>query len=196
MFVEDVAFVIWKWDWLDEYDDDSSGTESRTSIEVISETPSPENSDEEISDEEFYDEEASASTVAIDVQSQVTHTITFKCMGSAKEDRYQESLKQISELRNNEVEVLCRIKPEPNNPYDSKAIAFECKIDGSWKVIGYIVREVLNEVHQALVAKKIVEVYIDWVKFKVWRSMGWYAGINITRVGQWSKTIVHCQSLK
>ena len=77
MFVEDVAFVIWKWDWLDEYDDDSSGTESRTSIEVIPETPSPENSDEE------YDEEASASTVAIDVQSQVTHTITFKCMGSA-----------------------------------------------------------------------------------------------------------------
>ena len=68
----------------------------------------------------MYDEEASTSTVAIDVQSQVTHTITFKCMGSAKEDRYQESLKQISELRNNEVEVLCRIKPEPNNPYDSK----------------------------------------------------------------------------
>ena len=56
MFVEDVASVIWKWEWLDEYDNDSSGTESRTSIEVIPETPSPENSDEE------YD---GASTVAL-----------------------------------------------------------------------------------------------------------------------------------
>ena len=125
----------------------------------------------------------------------MTHTITFKCMGSAKEDRYQESLKQISELRNNKVEVLCCIKPEPNNPYDSKE-SYGSQDRRIMESHWLFVREALNEVHEALVAKKIVKVYIDWVKFKVWKSMGWYAGINITRVGQWSKTIVHCQSLK
>ena len=92
------------------------------------------------------------------------------------------------------MEVLCQIKPEPNNPYDSNAIAFECKINDSWQVIGYIVREALTEVHEALATNKIIKVDLNWVKFKVWKTIGWYAGINITRVGQWSLAIMHCQS--
>ena len=88
-FVEDVAFVIWKWKWLDECDDDRSETESRTSIEVIPETPSPIGSDDEC------DEAALVGAVAIDVTPQVTHTITFKCIGSTKEDKYKKNLKLI-----------------------------------------------------------------------------------------------------
>ena len=38
--------------------------------------------------------------------------------------------------------------PEPENPQDSKAIAFKCKVDGKWCVIGYVVREALDVVHQ------------------------------------------------
>ena len=64
-----------------------------------------------------------------------------------------------------------------------------------WQVIGYIVREAVNEVHEALTANKVIKVALDWVKFQLqWRSVGWYAGVNISRSGQWSHTIIHCQS--
>ena len=43
--------------------------------------------------------------------------------------------------------VPVKIEAEPKKPYDSKAI---CMVDGSWCRIGYIVREVLDEVHEAI----------------------------------------------
>ena len=43
--------------------------------------------------------------------------------------------------------VPVKIETEPKKPYDSKAI---CMVDGSWCRIGYIVREVLDEVHEAI----------------------------------------------
>ena len=39
-------------------------------------------------------------------------------------------------------------EPEPNNQYDSKAIAFVCNIDEKWQRIGYIVRKSLDHVHK------------------------------------------------
>ena len=47
-----------------------------------------------------------------------------------------------------------RLIPEPHN-VDSKAIALQCELDGKWLQIGYIVKELLDEVH---VAKKILRV--------------------------------------
>ena len=186
VFVEDVAFIIWKWDWIDE--DFESGTESSTSsIQVIPETPLQSDSDHD--DDEIL--------LASAICTQVTHTVTFKCIGTTKEIQYQERLKQIAQLRSRGLEVPCQLKPEPDNPFDSNAIAFECQIDGMWQIIGYIVREALDEVHEALAAKKVIKVALDWVKFQLqWRSVGWYAGVNISRSGQWSPTIIRCQSSK
>ena len=44
------------------------------------------------------------------------------------------------------------LTPKPFNMYDSKAVAFECNLDGEWKEIGYVVA--LPEVHAALLEKK------------------------------------------
>lgn len=133
--------------------------------------------------------------MALDICPQVTHTVTFKCMGTTKENKYQENLARVSQLRNQGINVTCRVRPEPNNPFDSKAIAFDCQMDGTWHVIGYVVREALDELHEALKGDKITQVSLAWVKFQlIWRAVGWYAGINITRSGQWSLTILRCQS--
>ncbi len=124
VFVEDVTFVIWNWEWVDECYGYESDTES-SSIQIIPETPPP-------SVESDEDETSVVDAVALDVCPQVTHTVTFKCMGTTKENRYQECLAKISKLRDRGIEVPSRVKTEPSNPVDSKAIAFECQIDGTY----------------------------------------------------------------
>ena len=52
-------------------------------------------------------------------------------------------------------EIECHIKPEPDNPSDAKATAFQCHIASVWETIGYIVREALDEVHAALEHQKV-----------------------------------------
>ena len=84
------------------------------------------------------------------------HTLSFKCMGTTKEDRYQETLARVAQLRNAGQEILCRLQPEPENPFDSLAIAFSCEVDSSWHTIGYVVKEALDDVHEAILAKKLL----------------------------------------
>ena len=53
----------------------------------------------------------------------MTHTVTFKCMGTTKEDRYHETLARVAQLRNAGQDIPYRLQPEPENPFDSLAIA-------------------------------------------------------------------------
>ena len=89
-----------------------------------------------------------------------------------------------------------KLQPEPDNRYDSKAIAFLCKNDDSgWVGIGYVVREVLDEVHDAIYKKKILNVSFDWIKYTVhFKSPGWYAGIRIQRHGEWSLGVLRSRA--
>ena len=120
----------------------------------------------------------------------MTHTVTFRCTGTTREDRYQETLAHVVQLRNAGQEVLCKLQSEPENPFDSLAIAFRCEVDISWHTIGYVVKEVLDELHEALSAKKITVASFDWVKFIIyWRTPGWYAGIKVSRIGEWSQQL-------
>ena len=79
------------------------------------------------------------------------------------------------------------LEAKRSNPVDAKAIAFKCEVDGSWKTIGYAVSEVLDDLHAALEQKVIINVKFEWIKLIFhWRVPGWYAGISITRNGEWS----------
>ena len=133
-----MIFVIWDWKWIKE-DSDSGSDTSAASILVPA----------------FDSEDDSNSDDAPD-SSEVTHSVTFKCIGSTKEQRYQEFLARIAQKRSKGEDVQCKIKPEPTNPVDSQAIAFESEIDGVWQVIGYVVKEALCDVHNALAAKKVI----------------------------------------
>ena len=189
------ALVIWKWKWTDQdetFEDNASDDEE---ITVIPETPPAVSDEEEAEEEEEQEEECDGFHLGF--SPIVTHTVTFKCIGTTKEDRYQETLARIAQLRNADQEVLCKLQPEPENPFDSLAIAFRCEIDSYWHTIGYVVKEALDDVHEALSAKKITAVSFDWVKFVIyWRTPGWYAGIKISRIGEWSRTVVLSQSAK
>ena len=46
------------------------------------------------------------------------------------------------------------LRKEPKNPKDSRAIAFDCKLKNDWELIGYVAKEALNSVHEAIDSKK------------------------------------------
>ena len=54
--------------------------------------------------------------------------------------------------------VAVELTPEPNNPYDPKAIAFRCLKDDKFHRIGYVVSEIVDHVHVALHSDVIVDV--------------------------------------
>ena len=69
-----------------------------------------------------------------------------------------------------------------------------CKLDdhSDWERIGYVVQEVLDEVHDAISNKKILDVSFDYIRYVVHsKSPGWYAGIKITKNSEWSQKVLY-----
>ena len=95
------VYVVWKWKW--DICTDSENEELDTSKEVESE-----DKENLIEDTENDHEE-------------VTHTVTFKCIGATKTPESQVALKTISELLASGNHVPVDLFPEPQNPYDSRA---------------------------------------------------------------------------
>ena len=53
--------------------------------------------------------------------------------------------------------------------------------------------------HSALDAREIVSVKFDWVKYLIHWSRsgpGWYAGIDVTKRGQWPSCVVRSRSVR
>lgn len=126
--------------------------------------------------------------------SKIKHSVVFKCVGVKKEKYIEKVL--ISASRNRE-DVPVRIRPEPDNPVDVRAIAFECNVSDKWQRIGYIVQEAVEAVHDALKRHLITDVKFDWIKYIVhwYRSgAGWYSGITITKQGEWPPVVVRSAS--
>ena len=69
---------------------------------------------------------------------------------------HQDALKIACELMNDGETVPVKPSPEPTNPFDSRANAFQCQIRGKWISIRYVVREVCESVHGALASDSIV----------------------------------------
>ena len=182
------VLVVWEWEWQD--DDSDVDHMSETSSEGIGHYNPHIQSDAESESEQETE---------FQLPSQ-THTVTFKCIGVTHDFNIQEVLRKVSMLLDQEdFKVPVKIVPEPDNQYDSKAIAFMCELDGKWEKIRYIVREALDDVHQALIEKRIVSVKFAWVKYVVmWMRTGpgYYAGINIAVNGEWSKDVCRCASTR
>ena len=66
----------------------------------------------------------------------ITHSVVFKCIGYINIRR----LCLAAQSMVKDEDVPCILQAEPSNPVDAKAVAFKCKVDGSWKTIGYAVR--------------------------------------------------------
>ena len=144
-------FVIWKWFPVLEVNEDND----------------EDNDEDESMNCELQEDEDDEDDK--DESNSLVHALTFKCIGTIKEERYQEILVAANLQRQNGEEVHVRLTPEPTNCYDSEAIA--CKTSTStdsenkWERIGYLVSEVTQDVHEAIRSNSILSVQFDWIKF-------------------------------
>jgi len=107
--------IIWDWIWMDE-------------VDHIAETSS-----EDIHEFTASVESDSGSEVYMNSpEPAVIHTITFKCIGYTQDKDSQKVLKETSVQLANQVAVEVRLQPEPENKFDSKAIAFQAFISNQW----------------------------------------------------------------
>jgi len=182
LFEGNKVFVLWKWCLL---------TDSENSQVEDSDL------DTELTNEKMDDEDNTSEEQSDDHASTAVYTITFKCVGTTKEQRYQDVLARAAHEKRNGRDVKVKITPEPQNPFDAKTIAFELQVDNQRERVGYMVRDVLGTVHLALHNDDKLSVDQDWVKFIThWcRSCpGWYCGIKISKTGSWSSEVMRCRS--
>ena len=182
--------VIYDWRWDEDWDDSVSCTSDLDYSRTPSLTPSP---------SPTLSNSGNASCAQVTSIPEVTHIVTFKCIGAVRNDAQQLALRETLHARKRGETIAVKIEPEPSNAWDSKAIAFKCKIGGSWQRVGYIVREALEEVHEAICNGDILWVKLAWVDFVLQWSCsgpGYYAGINIARRGDWSNVVIKCASTK
>ena len=103
-------------------------------------------------------------------------------MGVTRDALYQENLK-VFLARKEGRSVGVRLTPQPDNPYDSHAVAFECQVDGSWGAFGYVIRELCDHVLNAISKGEIINVDFAWIKYKILKTTGagYYASVRVTK---------------
>jgi len=164
--------VVMNWEWLDEDEESELSTNrthvSESSLEDTHYNPCLKSDDDDETDAEIP-----------------IPCMTFKCIGAVRDPSSQDSLEKARDMLKDGKCVEVRINPEPNNQYDSKAIAFQCVIENKCSRIGYIVREALDDVHRAITTNSIISVKFSWIKYLV----TW-----ITTKGKWSPVVHGCAS--
>ena len=183
----DKVFILWKWEWEEKHFTEADGSSSSCSGHITDESEGSDGSKkvEDNETEQHVDD--------------IKHSVVFKCVGVTKNAHSQKLLAEISKKLRNQENVPVRLQPEPTNPKDSCAIVFECDLTSNhtWKPIGYVVREALQDVHLALQRGDIISVQFAWVRYIThWSSSGpgWYCGIIVTKKGLWSKEVVQHRS--
>lgn len=124
----------------------------------------------------------------------VVHCLPFKVMGVTYNTMIQDHLQAAKAVGSSVVSV--KLEVEPNNQYDSNAIAVFINYGSDWVKIGYIARELTRYIHPLLANGNIVSVDVKHIKFCiVYMRVGYYITINITKKGQWEEQVVRA-SLK
>ena len=94
-----------------------------------------------------------------------SHTVTFKCIGANRDSSQQNALRVAAENIRAGLNIPVRLNPEPDKPADSNAIAFQCFVQEKWQRVGYVVREALPYVHDAMRDNVILSVEFGWVRY-------------------------------
>lgn len=173
---DDLVFVIWKWSWED-----------------AANLTANEESDQQSSEDSLEEDE---NNLPESPQSQ-SHSVVFKCVGVNKTVIAQEVLAESAKKLKKGEPMDVRLRLEPTNPKDSRAIAFDCKQGEKWEPIGYVIKEVLDDVHYAIANKLIICVKFDWIRYITHWSRsgpGWYCGIAVTKRGLWDSKVVKYSS--
>ncbi len=121
------------------------------------------------------------------------HTVVFKCIGAVRDRQYQDALRTAKHNLQNGWTVPVRMRYQPTNIMDARAVVFECSLEEKWVKIGYVVKDILDEVHSAIDNNLILNVKFKWVKYITdWTRSGpgYFAGITVTKSGQWERKVV------
>ena len=86
----------------------------------------------------------------------IIHFVVFKCIGFTRYFCYQKLLALASQKMKKGKVVPMKLEKEPNNPYDSNAIAFMCQADKDWERIGYVISETFTDTNEAISNNKIL----------------------------------------
>ena len=122
-------------------------------------------------------------------------SVEFKCIGVTRDPIYQSILCDVRDSMESGDTVPVKLVPEPDNPFDSNAIAFKCLQNSVWKTFGYVVSEICGEILAAIASGDIVSVELTWVKYKLWKkSPGFYAAVKVTKKGDWSNRVKESRS--
>ena len=155
LFQNDV-FIIYSWEWMDAREMLNTSDESNEDgLLPDSEIPSEHDELDE------FDREKS-------------HTVTFKCIGANRDSSQQNALRVAAENIRAGLNIPVRLNPQPDNPADSNAIAFQCFVQEKWQRVGYVVCEALPYVHDAMRDNVILSVEFGWVIY--------YAGADVDQV--------------
>lgn len=145
----------------------------------------------------FSSPEPEFADVTVVAVPMVQHTVAFKVMGTLKMPGVQGLLQRARDTLQSGIIVPVRIMPEPSNPIDKNAIAFQCCLEGEWHTFGYTVREVTDDIHSALQNNLLIKTEFKDIRFVVTWSRsppGFYAAVNITKKGSWSSNVTRCAS--
>ena len=128
-FFDNKVFVVWE--WIDDVEESSSETSddlsARSSPELISDYSQP---TVEHSPTAHTDDTSDLVPASNDSVPAITHSVlfNFKCIGADKERNYQEVLYTAVKKHGDGINISFKLRPEPNNKYDSKAIALCVKL--------------------------------------------------------------------
>ena len=64
------------------------------------------------------------------VGANVLYSVCFKCIGTTKEQSYQDILAEAAQKKRAGINMEVRLSPEPHNPFDANSIAFEILVNG------------------------------------------------------------------
>ena len=126
-----------------------------------------------------------------------SHTVTFKAMGTTKIHGAQGILLGARDLLDHGENVPVELVLEPDNPKDNRAIAFRCFLNGQWHKFGYVVSELLDEVHAAISMHEIINTTFKRIKYVfTWTKCdhGFYAAVNVTK--KRALVFTSCQTCK
>lgn len=134
-----------------------------------------------------------------DVAASAPHGLVFKCIGCTKSQQYQNALNIARDLLADKQDVPVKLFHEITNPRDARALAFVCQIGGKSHTIGYVVSELLEEVHAAISNNCIISVKFSWIRYVTdWSKSGpgFFAGVEIKKKGPWSLNAIKSASTR
>lgn len=121
----------------------------------------------------------------------ILHTVPFKVLGTCKSTARQMVLAEAhSYLNEYNRPIFVKLEREPDNVYDSNAIAVFVQIDVEFQKVGYVASELTEYVHP-YIDDPDFQASVKNIRFcTTWMMVGYYITIELTKKGLWHNTVV------